>query len=154
MEKMKIKIEIVEEMREPEIIIQCHRIDDTIQRIEQAIGDIHSGTKQLCFYQEEKEFYLSLEEILFFETEDNKVNAHTEEQIYLMKYRLYELEEILPKNFIRISKSTIVNIEKIYSISKGLTSPNSVQFYKSYKQVYVSRYYLKNLKERLQERRK
>jgi len=66
---------------------------------------------------------------------------------------LYELEEMLPNNFVRVSKSTILNVNQIYSINRNLTSSSLVQFYKSYKQVYVSRNYNKILKQRLEERR-
>lgn len=73
-------------------------------------------------------------------------------KIYI-KYRLYELEEILPKYFVRVSKSTILNVNQVYSIDKNITSSSIIKFSKSYKQVYVSRNYYKILKQRLEERR-
>ena len=47
----------------------------------------------------ETEFYLTLDDILFFETVGNAVAVHTADQIYQTKLRLYELEEILPGSF-------------------------------------------------------
>ncbi|WP_332525109.1 LytTR family DNA-binding domain-containing protein [Terrisporobacter sp.] len=44
------------------------------------------------------EYYISLSDILFFETEENTMSAHTIDNVYQVKYKLYELEEILPKN--------------------------------------------------------
>ena len=61
--------------------------------------------------------------------------------------KLYELENILPNSFLRISKSTIVNIQKIYSLSHSVSS-HLITFQNSHKQVYVSRMYYKVLKER------
>ena len=58
-----------------------------------------------------------------------------------------ELENILPNSFLRISKSTIVNIQKIYSLSHSVSS-HLITFQNSHKQVYVSRMYYKVLKER------
>lgn len=105
------------------------------------------------FYKNDIKYYLNLNDILFFETSENSVEAHTEKEVYKIKYRLYELEEILLNNFVRVSKSTILNVNQIYSINRNLTSSSLVQFYKSYKQVYVSRNYNKILKQRLEERR-
>lgn len=48
---------------------------------------------------------------------------------------------------------TFLNVNQVYSINKNITSSSIVQFYKSYKQVYVSRNYYKVLKQRLEERR-
>ena len=96
---------------------------------------------------------MPVDNILFFETSENRISAHTNNETYYVKYRLYELEEKLPKNFLRISKSTIVNINQIFGITHTITSPNIIQFYNSHKQVYVSRFYFKNLKSRLEERR-
>lgn len=150
---MKIRIELEENIEEEEVIIRCKQINKTIQKIQQEIWNITSSSKKLSFYKENNEYYLPLDSILFFETADNKVNAHTLDEIYQIRYRLYELEDMLPSNFLRISKSTIVNVDKIYSISRTLTSPSCIQFSKSYKQVYVSRYYFKALNQRLAERR-
>ena len=47
-----------------------------------------------------------------FETEEKVVYAHTKDDMFQVKYRLYELEEILPGYFMRISKSTILNAKK------------------------------------------
>lgn len=150
---MKIRIEMEENLEEEEVIIRCNQMNKTVQKIQQEIWKITASTKKLSFFKENNEYYLSLDTILFFETSENRINAHTIDDIYQIKYRLYELEEMLPSNFLRISKSSIVNVDKIFSINRTLTSPNIIQFCKSYKQVYVSRYYFKDLNKRLAERR-
>jgi DNA-binding LytR/AlgR family response regulator len=150
---MKVRIEVEEDLVEDEIIIKCRSITNTIQKVQQTISDITSSTQKLSFFKDGKEYYLSLNLILFFETSDNGVYAHTPDDVYKVKYKLYELEEILPRNFLRVSKSTILNINHILSISSSLTSLNTVEFNKSYKRVYVSRFYFKSLKNRLDERR-
>ena len=150
---MKIRIELEEDISEDEIIIKCTSVDKKIQEIQQAISNIIKSDVKISFFKENKEYYLQLNEILFFETNENHVDAHTRDDVYTTKYRLYELEEILPYNFSRVSKSTILNINNILSISRNLASSNLVQFYKSHKQVYVSRYYFKDLHKKLSERR-
>ena len=149
---MKVRIETDESISENEIVIRCKQLDQEIQKAQQVISNIMNIPK-IVFYQNNLEYYLSINTILFFETSQNRVDAHTKDTSYRIKYRLYELEEILPLNFVRVSKSTIINVNHIYSIDKNITSSSKVQFYKSYKQVYVSRNYYKILKQRLGERR-
>lgn len=149
---MNIKIDVNENFEE-EIIIRCKKISPLVQDVQNAILDITSSCQTLSAYKEESEYYLSVNDILFFETSENRISAHTNNDIYYVKYRLYELEERLPRYFLRISKSTIVNVNQIFGITHTITSPNIIQFYNSHKQVYVSRFYFKNLKNRLEERR-
>ena len=79
--------------------------------------------------------------------------AHTGDEMYQVKYRLYELEEFLPGHFMRISKSTILNTNKVYSIQRNLTASSVVEFQNTHKQVFVSRYYYRPLKNKLEEKR-
>lgn len=150
---MKIKIEIDNNLKEEEIIIRCKEVDSKIQKIQNAVLEISMQNKQMNFYKDGLEYYFSLNSVLFFETNNNQIDCHTENDIFQVKYKLYELENILPSNFVRVSKSTILNVNKIYSIEKNIVSSSVVHFYKTHKQIYVSRYYYKSLKEQLERRR-
>ena len=150
---MKLRIDIDNELREEEIIIKCKTVDKTIEKLQKAILDITLKKPKLVFYKNEVEYYLMLEEILFFETVDNTIFAHTKNDVFKVKYRLYELESILPNNFVRISKSTILNINHIYAVTKNITSSSLIEFLGTHKQIYVSRQYYKNFKNILDERR-
>jgi len=92
-------------------------------------------------------------EILFFETDNNQVMAHTANEIFLTGSKLYELEKILPWYFSRISKSAILNVKKVYAITRNLTASSLIEFEGTPKHVYVSRVYYKPLKEKLEEMR-
>ena len=146
---MKIRIEIVGNLDEDEMVIRCGRVDDTIQRIHQyALEQTQVGDK-ITFFKDNQEFYFPLEEVLFFETEGEHIYAHTANDAYRIKYRLYELEKLLPRDFVRASKSAIVNVPMIYSIARNLTASSLIQFSGCHKQVYVSRYYYAELRQRL-----
>ena len=149
---MKVRIEIDSNIEEDEVIIKCKELTKSIQKIEETIQQ-ENQIINFTFYKDNTEYYIPLNSILFFETSGNEINAHTSNEIYKVKYKLYELEEILPINFIRVSKSTILNVDHIFSIEKNLTASSIVQFNKTHKQVYVSRNYYKKLKERINERR-
>lgn len=152
---MKIRIEIDEGMDESEVIIRCPSINDEIQQIQNAVSSVNSSNQKFILYRNDTEYYVALQDILFFETEGANINVHTRDQVYQAKYRLYELEEMLPGHFIRVSKSTIANTKEIFSLSKNNLSTTSVaEFSNSHKQVFVSRHYAKTLKEYLSSNHK
>lgn len=149
---MKIRIDI-DDSHDEEIIIKCKSITKEITELQKVINaSLKSNNIDLIFYKDNIEYYLPVDDILFFETDGLLVNAHTKNDVFQVKYKLYELEKLLPYNYLRISKSTIVNINQIYSISKNITSSSSIEFYDSYKQIYVSRMYYKTLKEKMKGR--
>lgn len=151
---MKIRIELDNQIEEDEVIIKCSELSEEVTRIQRVISEILAEKREMIFYKENKEYYLSINDILFFETEESLIYAHTLSEVYQVKYKLYELEEILPKNFVRVSKSTILNINHIYSITRNITSSSLVEFKDTHKKVYVSRSYYKVLKLRLLEKRR
>lgn len=149
---MKIRIEIDEKIQE-EVIIRSPVLDERIRRIQTAVAEAAAREKTMSFLKGDTEYYLPLRKILFFETDGDEIYAHTADDAYKSKYRLYELEELLPGYFMRVSKSTILNIKSIYAINRSVSTSCTVQFQKSYKQVYVSRHYYKPLRNRLEEKR-
>lgn len=151
---MKIQIEVDEKILEDEVIIRCNQLNDEINQIQNVVNEIISKNKSIIFYKDNIEYYISLKEVLFFETEENNVFAHTLENVYKVKYKLYELEKLLPGNFMRVSKSSILNIDYIYSITRNITASSIVEFQNTYKKVYVSRNYYKPLKFKLLEKRR
>ena len=151
---MKIKVEIDESLQEAEVVIRCSAITDEIQQLQNVISNENLSGQRFVLYKNDTEYYVALQDILFFETEGAIINVHTRDQVYETKYRLYELEEILPGYFLRVSKSTIANTKEIYSLSKSNLSTTSVaEFSNSHKQVFVSRHYSKLLKECLAKKR-
>lgn len=151
---MKIRIEVDEKIEEDEIIIRCRKLNNEISNIQEMLANELASKMKITFYKNDVEYYISLSDILFFETDETNINAHTIDNMYKVKYKLYELEEILPNNFMRVSKSTILNIDYIYSITRSLTSSSMVEFQHTHKKVYVSRHYYKALKFKVLEKRR
>lgn len=150
---MKITVEINENCIEDEVVIRCREINETVSRIQKAVTDVSRKDAKIKLTKENKEYYISIDEILFFESDEEGISAHTVEDIFLTKYKLYELEQILPWQFSRISKSAILNVEKVYAITKNITSASIVEFKDTPKQVYVSRAYYKPLMSKIEEMR-
>lgn len=151
MRKLKITIETDSSMSEDDIIIKCKTADENIKR---AVEYFKSFIPKcgIVFYKDSKEVYLKLDEVLFFESSDNRIYANTKNDAYIVKSKLYILEEILPDNFQRISKSCIVNINHIFSIDKTFASSKCICFSQTYKQVYISRNYFQDIKRALNQK--
>lgn len=149
---MKIKIDISPEYHEKEIVIRSPKDDKELAELVTNIKNIENSLIQINGYIGETVYTLNLTDILFFETNDRNVFAHTTNNAFLIHYRLYELEENLPDNFLRISKSSILNLTEIASLTRSVTG-NLIQFKNTYKTLYVSRRFLKELKHRLDKRK-
>ena len=151
---MKVVIEVEEGLSEECIIIRCQRLDENIIKLQNLLAEQINSGRDILLHKGEKSYYMPLEKILFFETENKQIWAHTAKEMYETDYKLYELEDLLPRQFMRISKSTIVNLDHVYSITKNITSSSIVEFSNCHKQIYVSRNYYKALIARLDEKRK
>jgi len=147
---MKLSIEVSDGVTEAEVVIRCSRVDDTIQKLQEYI--ITLSAPKLTLYKGTQEYYLTLDEILFFETSGEQIFSHTANDVFKVKRKLYELEEMLPRYFARAAKGTIVNTQQIYAINRNLTSASKISFVGTHKHIYVSRYYYKAFREKMNER--
>ncbi|MDN9008806.1 LytTR family DNA-binding domain-containing protein [Brevibacillus laterosporus] len=75
-----------------------------------------SNTEVIDGYLQQQIYMLKITDIYFVYSEGTKVYFSTDEYEYESKRKLYELEDLLKKNFVRVNKSTIVNVPKIVSI--------------------------------------
>lgn len=144
---MKVKVNIDEQMSEPEICISGSSED--VERIRNAVSS--RINQRLEVFSDGKEYFMPADSFIFFEAIEGKTWAHTADKIYEIREKLYSLEEVLPANFIRISKSVIVNTAEIVSIAKNLAGPSVVRFRETEKRTTCSRKYYKLLAKRLNE---
>ena len=116
---MRVKIEIEEGLAEEEVIIRCGSLSEEVINLQNYISKQGNNKRCLPLNSGETEYYIPMEDIYFFETEGREIRAHTANKLFFCNYKLYELEELLPGNFMRISKSTIANLDHIYSITRN-----------------------------------
>lgn len=108
-------IQIVEHIKETlQVVIKCRQVDDEIMRLK---CHIELFDKKLQAKKDNELYFINSSDVLYFESVDNRTFLYTENDVMEVRHRLYELEVILSdKDFIRISKSQIVNINKIRSL--------------------------------------
>lgn len=149
---MRVRIEIEENLAEDEVVIRCGGLSESVVNLQNYILK-QGGKRCLTLTDRNTDFFIPMQDIYFFETEGREIRAHTADRIFSCNYKLYELEDILPGSFMRISKSTIANLDYIYSITRNLTASSIVEFAGSKKKALVSRNYYKLLLERLETRK-
>lgn len=109
-----MNIEIVEHEKDLQVIIQCQQINEQVTRLK---SHIELFENKIQGKMDNKVCYVKSVDVLYFESVDNRVFLYTEDNVMEVKQRLYELELMLSgKDFIRISKSLIVNINKISTL--------------------------------------
>ena len=141
---MKLRI-VIDKNRDEQILIYAHEKTALICDIEQLVNN---NSFDLTGYGETETIKLNLYEICCFITEENKVYALTEKGKYRLKTRLYQIEQNLNDNFVKINQSCIANIKKIDKFKASVGGALTVIFKNGYED-YVSRRNLKNVKERL-----
>ena len=89
-----------------------------------------------------REIIISLSDVYYFESVDKKTFCYLQDKVYHVDLNLQELEEIYQQlGFIRINKSTVLNIYKIKYLKAGLnmrviaclSNKEEVQINRSYK---------------------
>lgn len=148
---MKLRIEISD--GEEEVVIRCKAVDDRIIKLQKAVNGVIRSGSELKLYIGATEYYVAPERILFFETNDGRLTAHTADNMFYSDSTLRDLPSILPKFFVRVSKSCILNAMKVSSIDKNLTGASTAFFTGSHKKAFVSRMYYNELKEIINEMR-
>lgn len=143
---MKITIETPREGEEDEIIIRCANLDEKTMQL---IYSLKSDQDVLMGYQEEKIMRIASKDVDYFESVDNKVFAYTRHGVYEIHKKLYELEqEYGGSDFLRISKSTIVNLSKIAYV-KPIFNGRFEAKLKNEEKLIISRQYVLDLKKKL-----
>ena len=143
---MKITILDPDPGEEDEIIIKCRNITEDIQNL---LQKLKQGNTKIAGYDESGIHLLEAEEIYYFETVDNKVFACYEKEVYEVREKLYVLEKELPAaSFMRASKSVILNLTKIKSLSPAFGGRFEAVLDNGEKTI-ISRQYVPVLKERL-----
>ena len=143
---MKLTIEKNELYSDPEIIVKCKEINETLQDIISYIG---IADKNIVGDLSGETFFIPLNKILYFESVDKVVFIYTEDQVYRSSAKLYVLEEQLADTyFARISKTVILNLKKLTSVRTAKNSKLEGTL-KNNEKILISRQYVPQIKKRL-----
>lgn len=141
---MKLKI-IIDKDRDEEILVYAKKRTKLVDAVEQLVSE---NAFELIGYIDREAVRLSLPEVSCFVAEDNKIFALSGKDKLYLRCRLYQLEENLPENFIKINQSCIANIKNIERFDSSISGTLTVKFKNGYIDC-VSRRNIRKIKERL-----
>ncbi len=141
---MKVIVKKIENRKQEQVVIECVEITKEIK-------DIYSYARtkgvELSGVENGRIENFRLEDVCYFEALSEKVFAYTKGQVFEMKLRLYEAEQAYASyHFIRCSKSIVLNLMQLKSISPALNG----RFYahlKNGEKIIISRQYIGSIKE-------
>ena len=143
---MKVSVELSTEYKEPYAIIYTDRMTDEIQRV---IDGFSLNESTVTALQNEKDIIILLpKEIYMVRVENGDTVIYGKDRSYRSRKRLYELEQQLGKQFMQISKSTLVNLSYMDSVESGFSGTLLLKLKNGCKD-YVSRRYLPQFKKYL-----
>lgn len=144
---MDVEIKIDTEYECPKIVIYTGKITEEIEALVEKLTN--EPIKNMVGYLDNQLFLIDIDNVYTIYTENQKVYVQLEKQTYLIKNRLYEMEEKLSNfRFIRISNSEIVNFKHVSHLDFSI-SGTIILILKNGKRSYVSRRYISKIKKQL-----
>ncbi|MFR7592008.1 MAG: LytTR family DNA-binding domain-containing protein [Longibaculum sp.] len=121
---------------------------ETYEEKEKVLTLINTMNTKIIGYKRDKKYFIQIESIYYIELVDKKTFIYTKEECYESPLWLYQIEEQLDQQFIRVNKSTILNMKYIKSLKADIGS-RIIVYLDNQDQILVSRTYAKEFKKRL-----
>lgn len=143
---MKIKINLDKTLDEILVTINCKEQNQDVENI---LSALRSVNRQISVKQNDEVVLLNIENIFYIESVDRKTFVYTCDQVYETEYKLYEIENIFEQfNFIRVSKNTIICLNKIKKLKSEVDRKIKIIMENDYV-IIASRMYADNLRHKL-----
>lgn len=142
---MRIVIEEPQDGEEEQIIVKCNQMTPELLRVLALL----KAQDALVAYDGNEICRIRSTSVYYIESVDNKTFLYCSDKVYESKQKLYELEETFSNSdFLRVSKSAILNLSKIKSLSPALSGRFESSLDNGEK-IIISRQYVGELKKRL-----
>lgn len=143
---MKIEIDIDEKYTDLGVKVTAPDLTPDIERI---ISLMRMMDMQIPVKRNDETILLDVDEILYIEAVERNTFVYTKDSTYESALKLYEFEQQLPeKDFIRISKQSILNLRKVKSLKTDINRKIRATLLNG-EQIVVSRTYAEDLRKRL-----
>ena len=143
---MKINLDIDGKYDDTEVIIRAPHLNNDIERM---VAMMRMIDMQIAVRRDGETILLETDKILYVEAVDRKTFVYTSSDTYESELKLYELEqELVQRDFLRISKQSIVNLRKIRSLKTDVNRMIRITLANG-EQIVVSRMYSDELRRKL-----
>ena len=144
---MKVNLFVSRDIEEPYADIHTNELTDNITRA-MSILESDDSSEMLAVKKGSDIALLEFSDVFMFRVEDKQVKVYTEDSEYQIKKPLYQVEENLTSDFVRISKTTIINLKKVERVAPSLKGMMFIQLKNGLKD-NISRKYLPDFKQAL-----
>ena len=144
---MKVNLFVSRDIEEPYADIHTNELTDNITKA-MSILESDDSSEMLAVKKGSDIALLEFSDVYMFRVEDKQVKVYTEDKEYQIKKALYQVEENLTSDFVRISKTTIVNLKKVERVAPSLKGMMFIQLKNGLKD-NISRKYLPDFKQAL-----
>ena len=142
---MKVELNIDEKFKEILVTISTDKINDEVQEL---VNYIEYKEDYLVGIADDQVCVLDISDIIRVFVEDRKVFVVTTKGKFIVRKKLYEMNNLLTKDFVKISQSEIANIKFIKNLDLSIRG-TIVIVYKNSDISNVSRRLLKDFKTKL-----
>ena len=143
---MKINIDV--DSKYTDIGVDIH-VPSLTPEVEKIISLMRMMDMQIAVRKGDETVLLDVGEILYIEAVERNTFIYTEKETYESALKLYEFEQQLSeKDFIRISKQSVLNLRKVKSLRSDINRKIRVTLVND-EQIIVSRMYSDELRKRL-----
>ena len=142
---MKVELNIDEKFKEILVTISTDKINDEVQEL---VNYIEYKEDYLVGIADDQVCVLDISDIIRVFVEDRKVFVVTTKGKFVVRKKLYEMNNLLTKDFVKISQSEIANIKFIKNLDLSIRG-TIVIVYKNSDISYVSRRLFKDFKTKL-----
>ena len=144
---MKVNLFVSRDIEEPYADIHTNELTDNITKA-MSILESDDSSEMLAVKKGSDIALLEFSDVYMFRVEDKQVKVYTEDKEYQIKKAFYQVEENLTSDFVRISKTTIVNLKKVERVAPSLKGMMFIQLKNGLKD-NISRKYLPDFKQAL-----
>lgn len=138
-----------QDLSNPEVTIEYRELTENVKRVSDFVRSVDQS---ITCRKNDEEFSIPVNDIFYVESVDKKAFVYCESEVYQSGLRLIELEEVLARaGFVRVSKSAILNVEKLRGV-KNLANSKLEALLVNDERICVSRKYLKDIREVLLRR--
>ena len=137
---MKIRIEQKEGFGETDVLVKCDQELD--HKTKALLKQLELFDRTVLGQRDGESYRVHLSQILYIESVDEKTFLYLADAVYETRGKLYEWESLLKDSvFVRISKASILNTDKLKSVRPLLSGKLEVTLSNGEKQV-VNRHYV------------
>lgn len=138
-----------QDIEHPEVTIAYREMSASVKRVSDFVRSVDQTI--LC-RKDNEEYAIPMTDIYYVESVDKKAFVYCEKDVFQSNLKLYELESMLVHvGFVRVSKSIVLNIEILKGV-KTLANSRLEAILSNGEKVYVTRKYLKDIREALLRR--